>query len=378
MFARCGFYRNATYDKINKKLYEVVRLKIIKKTFSVIMALCLLVTPLVLNTSAADKTKEALPLSAGLPALRDQFESGVADDSEGYALDYCYYSPAGKNDTEKYPVVIYLHGIGHGSYVGSQLDDSSMATWASAELQERWTDTGGAYILLPRCPEDQLQYWNKSMVEPLRNLIDCFIFENSENIDTTRIFIGGSSAGGEMTWDMAIAYPEYFAGIYPLASTGTRTEEDIKKCKDVSIWVFASELDPLVNYSINVVPQWENICAYNSDPGNCRLSTFTEVLNPDGSKGDSNHRLYTTIMYDFFTVDGSAYPNVTTKNGNGQKLSLVNKKGIITWMCNTHSSFDGETSSGGLGTSLFDIILIPIRNIIFKIANIIQRLLGFV
>lgn len=338
------------------------------------MAICLFTIPLILNAAAKeDKTRQALPLSAGLTALRKQFKVGYADE-----LDYCYYSPAGENDTEKYPVVIYLHGIGHGSYVGSQLADSSMATWASAELQERWTDTGGAYILLPRCPEDEMQYWNSSLVDPLRNLIDCFIRDHGENIDTTRIFIGGSSAGGEMTWDMAIAYPEYFAGIYPLAATGTRSDEDIKACKDVSVWIFASERDPLVNYTLNVEPQWKKICDYNSNPANCRLSTFTEVLNPDGTKGDSNHRLYTTIMYDFFTVDGSSYSNVTTKNGNGLSVSIVGKKGIISWMSNTHSSFDGTPTPPNSIPSMFDFMFIPLRNLLFRIANMFQKILGFV
>lgn len=353
-------------------------MNIIKKVISVVMAICLCISPLILSTGATDNTKQALPLSTGLEALRGQFEIGIADECDGYALDYAYYSPVGENDSEKYPIVIYLHGIGHGAYVGSQLDDSTMVTWASAELQERWTDTGGAYILLPRCPEDQLQYWNTSFINPLRTLIDCFIEEHGDNVDTTRIFVGGSSAGGEMTWDMAIAYPEYFAGIYPLAATGTRSAEDIKKCKDVSVWVFASKLDPIISYTTNVLPQWNKICKYNSNPGNCRLSTFGEVLNPDGTKGDSNHRLYTTIMYDLFTDDGSVYPNVTTKNGNDETITISDSKGIISWMCETHSSFEGNQTSADASVNFFESLLIPMRNIILKIANLIQKLLGFV
>lgn len=353
-------------------------MSVMKKVFAVLMALCVFLVPLILNADAADKTKKALPLSAGMDALRGQFESGVADESNGHALDYCYYSPAGEGDKEKYPIVIYLHGIGHGTASGSQLADSSMATWASAELQSRWKDTGGAYILLPRCPEDKLQYWSKSFVDPLRTLIDCFIEEHSENVDTTRIFVGGSSAGGEMTWDLAIAYPEYFAGIYPLAATGSRSVEDIKKAEDVSVWVLASKLDPIVNYAASTLLQWEKICEYNANPANCRLSSFTEVVNPDGSKGDSNHRLYTTIMYDFFMADGSPYKNVTTVNGNGETVKMEGTNGMISWMCDTHSSFDGAASDGDSPMSIVEIILVPIRNIIFKIANLFQRLFGFV
>ncbi|MBR3835622.1 MAG: hypothetical protein IKJ69_02390 [Clostridia bacterium] len=353
-------------------------MNIMKKAFCILMALCVFLVPLAMNVNAADKTKKALPLSAGLEALRGQFESGVADECDGYALDYCYYSPAGKNDSEKYPVVIYLHGIGHGSYEGSQLADSTMATWASNELQTRWKDTGGAYILLPRCPEDELQYWNSSFVDPLRTLIDCFIEEHSANVDTTRIFVGGSSAGGEMTWDLAIAYPEYFAGIYPLAATGTRSNEDIARVADVSVWVFASRLDPIISYPLNTMPQWEKICDYSFIPENCRLSTFDEVLNPDGTKGDSNHRLYTTIMYDFFTVDGSVYPNVTTVNGKGKTVKIEGENGMISWMCNTHSDFDGTSADDNAQVSILEMIFIPLKNLLFKIANIFQRLLGFV
>lgn len=359
-------------------IYEVNDLKTMKKFLAILLTLCVFILPLTLNASAGDNTRTAMPLSVGLQALRSQFKVGVADESNGYALDYCYYSPAGINDTEKYPVVIYLHGIGHGSYVGSQLEDSTMATWASAEMQARWSDTGGAFILLPRCPEDQMQYWNKNMIDPLRTLIDSFIEEHRENIDTTRIFVGGSSAGGEMTWDLAIAYPEYFAGIFPLAATGTRSAEDIIATKDISIWVFASTLDPIINYSTNTLPQWDLIRKYNSDPANCRLSSFTSVKNPDGTPGDSNHRLYTTIMYDLMTENGSSYPNVSTVNGIGLNVMIVGSNGIIRWMSNTHSSFDGTPADRTTPINVFTIMIIPFRNMLFRIANIFQRILGFV
>ncbi len=353
-------------------------MNLMKKIFSVFMALCIFIIPMIMNVSAADKTKKALPLSAGLEALRGQFETDVADECDGYALDYCFYSPAGENDKEKYPVVIYLHGIGHGTYIGSQLDDSTMATWASAELQARWKDTGGAYILLPRCPEDKLQYWNKTFVDPLRTLIDCFIEAHGENVDTTRIFVGGSSAGGEMTWDLAVAYPEYFAGIYPLAATGTRSVSDIEKTKDVSVWLFAGKLDPIVNYATVTLPLWSMICEYNANASNCRLSSFSEVVNPDGSKGDSNHRLFTTLMYDLYMEDGSVYPHVETVNGAGETVKIEGSEGIISWMSKTHSSFNGVSSENDFDINFISLLIVPIRNLVLKIANIIQRILGFV
>ncbi len=348
-----------------------------KKSLSIIMTACMIMLSLCVCSSATE-SKQALPLSAGIEALRGQFELDTAEECNGCALDYAYYSPVGENDSQKYPVVIYLHGIGHGSYTGSQAADSDMAYWASQELQSRWKDTGGAYILLPRSPEDELQYWNKSLVDPLRTLIDSFISKHGENVDSTRIFIGGSSAGGEMAWDMAITYPEYFAGIYPLAATGTRTAADIERTKDVAVWIFSSTLDPIVNFAMNVMPMWKTICQHNSHPENCRLSAFGTVVNPDGSKGDSNHRLYTTISHDFFMLDGSPYANVTTTDGNGNTVSFENSEGMIAWMSDIHSSFVPASTENRTDINALDYVLIFIRNIVFRIANLFQRLLGFV
>lgn len=360
---------------MNKHRFKTISLRL-TAVFTVLL-LCL-TSNSILFASATDKTREALPLSAGVETLRNQFELDVSEECNGYALDYAYYSPAGENDTEKYPVVIYLHGIGHGSYPGSQLDDSEMAYWASKELQSRWKDTGGAYVLLPRSPEDELQYWSEALVDPLRALIDSFISKHGENVDTTRIFIGGSSAGGEMTWDMAITYPEYFAGIYPLAATGTRSAEDIRKTKDVAIWIFSSTLDPIVNFRMNVAPTWDKICKYSARPEDCRLSKFGKVLNPDGSKGDSSHRLYTTISHDFFMLDNSPYPNVTTTDANGNTVNFEYSEGMISWMSDVHSSFDSTPAENRTVLTSFDYMSINIRNIVFKVANFFQRLAGLV
>ena len=331
---------------------------------------------LCVGASAADR-KQALPTSAGIAALRNEFETDVAPEAEGFALDYCYYSPVGEDDDTKYPLVIFLHGIGHADYVGSQLADSDMPYWASSELQSRFT-SGGAFVLLPRAPEDKLVYWSSSMIEPLRSVIDDFIAKHGKNIDTTRIFISGSSAGGEMAWDMVISYPEYFAGAFPIASTGTVTASEIQACSDVAIWMFASKLDPVVNYTLITTPLWSNVKKYNNNPEKCRLSSLSSVVEPGGASASDNHHLAKVVTYDFHMLDGSAYPNATTVNGNGETLSLASPDGIIYWMNSVSSDYTGEA---GVDDSniLFDILefmLNAIRNLGLKVVNIFQRLLG--
>ncbi len=347
-----------------------------KKTFCVILSLVLVLGCFSLTASASGR-KAALPTSAGIEALRDEFQIDTAPEAGGYALDYAYYSPVGNSDNTKYPLVIFLHGIGHADYVGAQLDDSDMPYWASSELQSRFTE-GGAFILLPRAPEHKLVYWSKTLIESLRAVIDDMIKKHGDNIDTSKIFISGSSAGGEMAWDMIIAFPEYFAGAFPIAATGTVTAADTKKCADVAIWMIASTKDPAVSYIATTKPLWNNVCKNNNNPENCRFSSIGNVKEPAGGSASDNHHMAKVITYDFHMLNGSTYPDVTHVDGNGNSLSLVSPNGIISWMNGISSSYEGNAGdgSGNINVNFLTNFFDAIRNFFLKIVNMFQRLFG--
>ncbi len=348
-----------------------------KKIIASIMAVLMCILPMSVSAAENSGRKEALPTSAGIQALRDEFDSDVAPEAGGYALDYAYYSPAGENDNTKYPLVIFLHGIGHADYVNAQLDDSDFPYWASEELQSRF-DEGGAFILLPRSPEHNLVYWSTSLIEPLRAVIDDMIAKHGDNIDTTKIFIGGSSAGGEMTWNMAVAFPEYFAGIFPIASTGTVTAGDVQQCSDVAVWMISSKLDPVVNYTMITLPLWSNVCKYNSNPESCRLSSFSAVTEPAGNSASDNHHMAKVVTYDLHMLDESIYPDLETVNGKGEQVILESPEGLITWMNSVSSEYDGTPGedSGNTTVTFFTRLINLFRNGFLKIVNIFQRLLG--
>ncbi len=349
-------------------------MKKLTKTLSFIMAVLMCLTSLSVCAFAASR-KPALPTSYGIAALRNEFSRDKAPKAGNHALDYCYYSPVGNRDKTKYPLVIFLHGIGHADYEGAQLADSDMPYWASSELQSRFTQ-GGAFILLPRAPEDKMVYWSNVLLESLRSVIDDMIAKHGDNIDTTRIFIGGSSAGAEMVWNMIVAYPEYFAGAFPIAATGTVTTNDIKLCKDVAIWMFACTKDPIVSYAAETTPLWNNVRQNNSKPSKCRLTTFTNVVEPGGQSSAGNHFMAKVVTYDMHMLSGATYPNATTVNGLGETINLASPNGIIAWMNTLSSSYNGA-SNGGTGNATvtpINGILSIFRNLILKIVNIFQRI----
>ncbi|MBR6780797.1 MAG: hypothetical protein IKM24_07275, partial [Clostridia bacterium] len=66
-----------------------------KKIVSFLLVVCLFLPSFSVFVFARER-KTALPTSAGIQALRNEFDSDVAPKSDGYALDYCYYSPVGE------------------------------------------------------------------------------------------------------------------------------------------------------------------------------------------------------------------------------------------------------------------------------------------
>lgn len=344
-----------------------------KKVLSIILATLMFAMSFSFSSNAA--SKKALSLSAGIDALRGQFSNGVAPETDGKKLDYVYYSPVGKNDKTKYSLVIFLHGIGHGGSVGSQLADSDMPYWSSSELQSRFSD-GGAFILMPRANEETSEFWGESYIELLRALIDDFIEKHKDNIDTTRISISGSSQGAAMVWMMLDNYPEYFATAFPIASTKTPTSGLIKYASGTSIWMIASKKDPIINYNLATLPVWNEICKYNDNPSNCRLSTLDTVYNPDGTKSSDNHHLAGVITFDLHMLDGSNYKEMTTVDGLGNTVDLTSPNGLIKWISSTHSDFEGDAESSGSSVSVFSKVFEVIRNIILQMVHIVQVILG--
>lgn len=307
------------------------------KAISLLLALICFSTTLCANAvSMADEKN----------ALVEQFVSGEGPAVDGYSVDYRYYSPVKENDTQKYPLVIWLHGMGDGSADGAQVSKSDISYWSSDEFQSRFEPSGGAFILAARSREEDGIFWDNSMVEPLRAAIDEFIAENKDNVDTTRIYIGGYSMGGKMTLKMAIAYPEMFAAAFPICPAWSPSPELCEKIADLPVWIISSTKDPLVNYYFSVMPTWMKITDASDVPEECRLSTLTKVCYPDGKKTSSSHHAWFAVNHDLFSAENGDYPYLSTVNGNGEEVKLEYPNGMISWLTSHTSDYDGTPCNG--------------------------------
>lgn len=309
-----------------------------KKVIAIILALtCLIMFPV---------SSSALSIDDGLDALKEEFVFGEGPEENGFSIDYRYFSPVGKNDKTKYPLVIWLHGLSDGTKDGVQVNKSEIAYWASDEFQSRFKNAGGAFVLAARSREELGHTWTNQMVEPLRAAIDDFIKQNKANIDVKRIYIGGYSMGGKMTFKMAVAYPEMFAAIFPICPAWSPSEEALSYISDMPVWLTSSKRDPLVNYYFAVNPAWETLARITENPENIRFSKLTKVCYANGKKTSSSHHAWFSVNYDMFTTENGDYHNMTTIDGTGAEIKLTYPNGMISWLSSFKSDYDGKPIDG--------------------------------
>lgn len=285
-----------------------------------------------------------LPMQASALFIKDkpkEFEFGIGPETQGYTIDYRYYSPVKENDSTKYPLVIWLHGMGNGKYDGRQIETNDIENWTKNRYQRRFKDSGGAFILAPRSLEEKRLYWDDELIYPLRAAIDSFIEEHKDNIDLQRIYVGGYSMGGKMTLKLAVAYPEMFAAIFPICPAWIPGQEATVYLKDIPVWLTSGAKDPLVNYYAYLLPTWDNIVSQSNNPKNCRLSTLMVTLRPNGKPLLSAHESWHSVTNDMFSMLNFDYPMMKTQDGLGRKVNLSYPDGMISWLSGFRSDYDG-------------------------------------
>lgn len=318
-----------------------------KKILAMILSVLMVMS---IGCVGAFAEEDALTLADGIDDLKAQFVYGEGPETNGYTIDYRYFSPVKENDDAKYPLVIWLHGMGEGSTEGKQIINNDIGYWTSAEFQSRFTGAEGAFIMVPRSLEEKGMFWDDTLIFPLRATIDAFIAENAKNVDLSRIYIGGFSMGGKMTFKMAVAYPEMFAAIFPICPAWKPAAEQTALFADLPVWLTSAKSDPIVNYNSSVKGAWDNIVATNNNPELCRFSSLEKVKYPNGSSAISAHYAWFAVTYDMFSTSNGDYPYMSTVNGLGETVTLTYPNGMISWLSQFTSDYDGTpaTDSGNI------------------------------
>ena len=288
-----------------------------KKFITVFLtALMLVMTMCPLYASAA------MSLSSGRDALAAQWETGSSS-----GISYKAFTPDGAGSGQKYPLVVLLHGKYSGSSNGEQVNDTDFWRWSSSELQARFSETGGAYILMPRCPGGDSSSWSaEGHHSDLKNLIDSFINDHAGSVDTQRIYLGGWSKGGAGAVKMAVSYPDFFAALIVIAPHYTVNESHLKALSNTPIWLVACKDDITATYSTMSKAFWNTLKDTTNVPSSCRFTTFEKYNYYDSS----SHYVHHAVGYDL--LDQPSDCGMYTQDANGNYIDINESSTMISWL----------------------------------------------
>jgi len=152
-------------------------------------------------------------------------------------LPYRIYIPENAGPARRYPLVLYLHGLGE---CGS---DNRLQTSKNSVMQTLLEpENRAAYpcvVLAPQCPEGE---WWSGLVQVLMGLLEHA--KVAYSIDANRIYITGLSMGGFGAWAMLTQYPDTFAAAVPICGGGD--PDDARLFAHVPVWAFHGAQDTTV------------------------------------------------------------------------------------------------------------------------------------
>lgn len=306
---------------------------------------------------AASSLVTPYSMSDGIEKLRTQFKYGKVG-----SMDYRYFTPCDESkDTNSYPLVIFCHGIKEGYTEGEQINRHYFAYWSSLEFQRRFSG-GGAYILMPRSPQNNGNWWSASTTPMVKAIIDDFV--KNHNVDTSRIYIGGFSIGGRATYQLVDAYPNFFAAAIIMSPYTTATNAETNVLAKIPVWFFGCNTDTMVNYTASYKAVWDEIIRKHEDPASCRFTIFTRTQDPDGNIITNNHETWHALTCDMHTLDGKDWPYCSTVDGIGKTVTFPAGQGVISWLNTCHRADASSSTEGRVRTNFFIKLLSFFRRII--------------
>lgn len=238
--------------------------------------------------------------------LQQRFE--FHDGPSPERVQYFLYDPTGGSGAdEKLPLLIWIHGFSIGMTPYTLFNQTNYPQlWASDARQAEF-DGGAAYVMVPRSREDLGHLWGKDQVPYLLAAIKEVLAANP-GIDTDRVYIGGFSMGGQMTWNTILAEPELFAAAFPACPAFKPTRAELYSVGRLPIWQFHGYYDETVNcpaYSLDVADFIQNVA--RPAGVDSRASIFKYITMPDGTYLFFNHCAWLPIQYNMTYMDGSKY-----------------------------------------------------------------------
>jgi len=180
-------------------------------------------------------------------------------------MPYRIFVPAGYDKSQKYPLIIWLHGSGSvGRDNLKQISGASLRgthTWIAPQVQAKHP----SFVLAPQSAQGSWITDFDTVIELLKSV------EEEFSIDTSRIYVAGQSLGGYGTWHFITTRPDLFAAAVPLCGGGE--PKRAAALANIPIWAFHGASD----HTVPVEKSREMIDAIRRAGGNPRYTEYKGV-----------------------------------------------------------------------------------------------------
>ncbi|NLF09364.1 MAG: prolyl oligopeptidase family serine peptidase [Pirellulaceae bacterium] len=182
---------------------------------------------------------------------KELLETRVHRGENEAVLPYRLMKPERVESDKRYPLVLFLHGAGERGNDNDRQLVHCAAEFAKDENRRKYP----CFFVAPQCPAGkswaELDWKQMKLItrdeptEPLRLALDLVDKLAAElPVDPRRIYVTGLSMGGFGTWDAAARRPGFFAAAVPICGGGDL--DRAAKLKDMPIWAFHGDADPVV------------------------------------------------------------------------------------------------------------------------------------
>ncbi len=170
-------------------------------------------------------------------------------------LRYRILYPENYKKNRAYPLVMFLHGAGErGNDNNAQLTHGA-ALFLKPENRKYFK----SIVIFPQCPTgkswsnfkrvDGKMVTNTEMEPPVEQLLVKALMDSlliNRKILERQVYLGGLSMGAFGSYDLLVRNPGYFTAAFPICGIAD-IPALVQKAKDVPMWIFHGEKDPVVS-----------------------------------------------------------------------------------------------------------------------------------
>jgi len=235
-------------------------MKTYTNTLSILLAGVLLLAACKKDNASAGSGSNDVPET--LPAVQTAVTADVTANIGGFykALPARYDST-----TKKYPLLVFLHGVGElgngTSDLSKLLVNAVPKLLNQKKFPAQFTVGGNNFSFIVLNP--QFKAWPQPA--DVNSLVNYAI--QHYRIDTTRIYVSGLSMGGGAAWDYAVAYSNRIAALVPISGASWPSQAQMGNIANAGlpVWAFHNDDDGTVS-SATTKTNVNNVNSFKPNP----------------------------------------------------------------------------------------------------------------